>query len=931
MQEAPHGLRLEHLADGAFVGTPRPRLSWRWAEGSATPLRSQIEVDLGGGSDVHTLEGSLSSLIEWPFPPLGSRARGTLRVRAEFDGGWGPWSDPASFETTLLNADDWEAVLIEPVGMGGLDEPVPVFSRGFVAGDVETARLYITARGVFEAEINGDRVGDEFLSPGWTAYASRLRFLTYDVTSLVRRGERNSIEVLVGNGWFRGRLGWSGARAHYGSSLGLIAQLEVTRPDGSRDTFATGADWAVREGSVIADDLYDGVEVDLRPRPSRKASVRIGADVRDTLFPSFTAPIRELARLSPVEVRKTGDGATLVDFGQNFTGWVSLRVAGLASRAVEVRHAEILVDGALATETLRTAKAVDTYILDGDELRTLEPRLTFHGFRYAEIRGADLESIHDIVGVVIGSDLERTGWFHCSDERVNRLHENIVRSARSNLIDVPIDCPQRDERLGWTGDLQLFAPTACFLFDMAAMLDSWLADLRCEQHPDGSVPAVIPDVLDGLIAPGAARGAGFSDAAVMVPLAAYRAYGDVRLVEEQWGSASRWVRRALEAAGEDRVWEGGFQWGDWLDPSAPSGDPSQGSTPVDLVATAALVRTVDALSVLASVAAPDEAAAVRTERVRLLDAFTRRYVTPDGLVLGDSVSAYVFAIRLAALDSRQQRHAAGRLISLLRGRGYRASTGFLGTAQVLDALDDIGAPDIAMRMLLTDRMPSWLAQVRLGATTVWERWDSLDDDGVVNDPFMTSFNHFALGSVADWIHRRVGGLAPAGPGYRTARIAPILTSAISSAEVRHKSPYGEISVEWVRSDDGITVDIVLPPGVDAVIEIPGMPGHLASGRHHFTIAAPTGPSEEGHALAEQLVADVLADADQGTRLIDLLVRLGIADDDDDAYRRLSPYASTPVGDLADEIAHPAFRAAGPYVRRAFRERLGEGRPDVRTY
>ncbi|WP_146114818.1 alpha-L-rhamnosidase [Microbacterium sp. MYb45] len=931
MQAAPRGLRLEHLADGAFVGTSTPRLSWRWAEGSATPLRSQVEVELGHGPDVRTIEGARSSLIEWPFAPLGSRARGMLRVRAEADGGWGPWSDPVSFETTLLEADDWNAVLIEPVGVGGLDEPAPVFSTAFETGDVESARLYITAHGVFEAEINGDRVGDEILSPGWTAYRSRLRFLTYDVTTLLRSGQMNSIDVLVGNGWFRGRLGWSGARAHYGASLGLIAQLEVTRPDGSRDTFATGPDWAVRESHVIADDLYDGVEVDLRPRPPRTASVRVGPEIRRVLFPSFTAPIRELARLAPVEVRKTGDGATLVDFGQNFTGWVSLRVAGLASRKIEIRHAEILVDGALATETLRTARALDTYVLAADEARTLEPRLTFHGFRYAEIRGADLESIHDIVGVVIGSDLERTGWFQCSDERVNRLHDNIVRSARSNLIDVPIDCPQRDERLGWTGDLQLFAPAASFLFDMAAMLDSWLTDLRCEQHPDGSVPAVIPDVIGELIAPGAARGAGFSDAAVMVPLAAYRAYGDARLVEQQWESARRWVRRALEAAGEDRIWEGGFQWGDWLDPSAPSGDPSQGSTPVDLVATAALARTVEALSELASVASPDDVPALRDEHSRLLSAFTKRYVTHDGLVLGDSVSAYVFAIRLAALDPQQRLRAAERLISHLRGRGYRASTGFLGTAQVLDALDDIGASDIAMRMLLTDRMPSWLAQVRLGATTVWERWDSLDDDGVVNDPFMTSFNHFALGSVADWIHRRVGGLAPAAPGYRTARIAPILTSSISSASVRHESPHGEISVEWARGSDGVTVDIILPPGVDAVVDIPGVPGRLPSGRHHFRTGTPQASSRGDDASADRLVEDVLADEDQGTRLIDLLVRLGIADDDDDAYRRLSPYASMPVRDLADEIAHPAFRAAGPFVRRAFLESLGEGRPDVRTY
>lgn len=924
-----HRLRIVGLSAGQFVASRRPRLTWRSDGHAEVPTRAEVELSLAGERSVVGIDGPPRLLTDWPFDDLPSRARGTLRVRTGSTSGWSGWSTPLEFETTLLAARDWVADLIEPMTLGRIGEPAPTFWSEFDVGEVARARLYVTAHGVYDARLNGTRAGHDQLAPGWTTYDARLRFQTYDVTDLLRSGEANLIEVTVGNGWYRGRLGWSGARAHYGDALGTIAQLEIERLDGTVQTVATGRDWKVGEAQVVADDLYDGETVDLRMPPPASESVRVGDDVRALLVAAESPPIRVLERKAPLAVTSTIGEGILIDFGQNFTGWVELRVDGQRGQRIRVRHAEILVDGRLGTETLRSAEATDTYVLGGAGVQTLAPRFTFHGFRFAEISGMPIEQLHSVHGVVIGSELRRTGWFESSDERLNRLHENIVQSARSNFVDIPMDCPQRDERLGWTGDLQLFAPAATFLFDAAAMLDGWLADLRAEQHPDGSVPSTVPDILRDWIAPGNARTAGFSDAAVLVPDALYRAYGDDEAVRRQWQSAHAWIKRAVAEAGEDGVWSGGFQWGDWLDPSAPADDPSASTTPVDLVATAMLARTITVGIALARVVAPEDVEDLERDRTRVVDALLRRFVTADGLVVGDTPSGYAMLLTLGVLDERRRAAAGERLIALVRARGFRASTGFLGTALILDALDSVGAGHIALRMLRTDRSPSWLAQVRLGATTMWERWDSLSDDGEVNDAGMTSFNHYALGAVADWMHRRVGGIAPAQPGYRTVRIAPLLSYGLDGATTRLDSAFGEIAVRWERRRARVEFDIVLPAGVDAIVEVTGAPAHLPSGRHRFDVSDPAPALPD---LASASVGEILDDPRTGPALVDLAVRLGIASDVDDAYRRFAAYVDGTAAELIDQVAHPAFLAGGPFIRRTLERELEQlgARSDART-
>ena len=501
---APTAVRFEHRTDEdpvLGIGTATPRLSWIVPAADAAFVQEAYEVELtraGRAPEVVPVTSGEQVLVPWPAAPLTSRESARVRVRVSGAGMQSAWSDPATVEAGLLRTEDWTARFISPRELGGLGAPAPVLRSAFdLPGGVVKARLYATAHGLYEARLNGHRVGDQVLAPGWTSYAHRLRYQTHDVTDLVREGG-NDLEVLLGNGWYRGRLGWDGRRGHYGDRLALLAQLEVTTSDGGILRLSTDTSWTARESGVLADDLYDGQRTDLRPRTDdRTGAVEVvDADLARLVAPDGP-PVRVTQTVPATAVFSSPSGATLVDFGQNLVGWVRLRVRDQApGQEVVIRHAEVLEHGELGVRPLRTAKATDSYLLAGAPLEVLEPSLTFHGFRYAEISGLPEVGAEDVEAVVVGSDLRRTGWFSSSNPQLDRFHENVVWGMRGNFVDVPTDCPQRDERLGWTGDIQVFAPTASFLFDSAGFLSSWLADLAAEQRPDGSVPFVVPDVIE---------------------------------------------------------------------------------------------------------------------------------------------------------------------------------------------------------------------------------------------------------------------------------------------------------------------------------------------------------------------------------------------------------------------------------------------------
>ncbi|TDC76546.1 alpha-L-rhamnosidase [Streptomyces hainanensis] len=884
-------VRFEHRDTALGIGTATPRLSWQVTTDDPHWAQTACELELDG-TVVRQLTTSEQVLVAWPFEPLAARAGATVRVRVAAGDRWSEWSEPATAEVGPLAPEDWTARFVSPATIGGVGDPAPVLVRTLtVRPDVVSARLRLTAHGVYVAHLNGVRVGDEVLAPGWTAYHDRLRHQTHDVTGLLRAGD-NTIEVLLGNGWYRGRLGWGGRRALYGDRLALLAQLEITHADGSTEVVGTDETWSARPSGILADDLYDGQRTDLRPLtavPDDTVEV-VDADLGRLVAPDGP-PVRITETLPATRVWTSPSGATLVDFGQNVVGWVRLTArATRAGAEVTVRHAEVLEHGELGVRPLRTAKATDNYLVpEADEL-VLEPDLTFHGFRYAEVTGLD---DFDAEAVVVGTDLRRTGWFDCSDPEVNRLHENVVWGMRGNFLDVPTDCPQRDERLGWTGDIQVFSPTASFLFDSAGFLSSWLADLSADQLPDGSVPFVVPDVLGDAEPTAAAWG----DAACVVPWVLYQRYGDADLLRRQLPSMRGWVDR-IASLTTDGVWAGGFQFGDWLDPAAPPDDPFAARADHDVVATAHLARSSELVAEAAAVLGED-GAHYADLAARTREAFARHYVTGGGRVLSDAPTVYALAIEWALLPTPEQRAAAGRrLADLVRAGGFRVATGFVGTPLITDALTSTGRPDLAYRLLLERGCPSWLYPVTMGATTVWERWDSMLPDGTINPGQMTSFNHYALGAVADWMHRALAGLAPAAPGYRRITVRPLPYPAFSHASARHLTPYGEASVAWRREDGALTVEAVVPVGATATVHLPGAePVEVGHGSHRWTV-----PEPAAEARPITTVRDLIDDPRRWGETVAVLTKHDLAAGAEDLSRAAGRHLDAPALELPERLA-----------------------------
>jgi len=849
-------LKFEHLREALGIGVAEPRLSWITSSSTNNWRQSgyEIEVYFPDGTLVGStgrVESGDSVLVPWPFKQLLSRERRLLRVRA-----WGDDNEPSAWsklvpvETGLLQADDWDAHFITPDWEEDITrpQPLPLLRREFdVPQGIRQARLYVTALGVYEVQINGTMLGDHVLPPGWTSYHHRLRYQTYDVTGLLHTG-RNAVGAILGDGWYRGRLGYHGGQRNiYGERLALLAQLEIETIDGSKQCILSDEDWHATTGPLLASDIYDGETYDARleltgwSEPGYDDRGWAGVHVLErnlaTLVAPTGPPVRRIELVEPVAITTSPSGHTIIDFGQNLVGRLRINVHGETGQTITLRHAEVLEDGDLCTRPLRFARATDRYTLRGSEAETWEPRFTFHGFRYADVEGWPGElSAGDIRAVVCHSDMERTGWFECSDPLINRLHENVVWSMRGNFLDIPTDCPQRDERLGWTGDIQIFSPTACFLYDTAGFLSSWLADLAAEQTAAGGiVPFFIPNVMSTPVSPAAAWG----DAAVIVPWVLYQRFGDKQILDTQFESMCMWVELISRMAGQNRLWEKGIQYGDWLDPKAPPDKPGDARTAPFVVATAYFARSAELLGKAAGVIGKteDEARYLKlASEVR--EAFVREYVTPAGRVVSDAATAYTLALQFTLLtDPAQREHAGKRLAELVRGNGYHISTGFVGTPLICDALCDVGEYEAAYRLLLQRENPSWLYPVTMGATTIWERWDSLLPDGSVNPGQMTSFNHYALGAVADWLHRTVAGLAPSAFGYRHIRIQPRPGGGLTYARARHRTPYGIAACSWKIEKEVLTVEVEIPPNTAASVSLPcdnGEPLDIGSGRYRWS-------------------------------------------------------------------------------------------------
>jgi len=873
-------VHIEHLRDAFGVSTDRPRLSWTIKTESQGWLQTGYEIeahDMNGKVRGQTgkVDSDQSVLVAWPFAPLTSREQLSVRVHVwGKDGNVSEWSDVVSLEVGLLSASDWSARFITPTWDEDTSKsnPSPYLRSEFeLRAGIKSARLYITSLGLYEAQLNGQVVGDHVFSPGWTVYDERLRYQTFDVTGMLKEG-KNAIGAILGDGWFRGRIGFAdGKRNIYGEQLALLAQLEVQYADGSSERIVTDDSqaWRAATGPILMNSIYDGETYDARLEhsgwtlPGFDDSAWSGVRTVDwnlnTLEAPMGPPVRRIEKIAPVSITKSPSGKTIVDFGQNLAGWLSIKVKGPVGHTVTLRHAEVLEHGELGTRPLRFAEATDRYTLRGGDVETWEPRFTFHGFRYVEVNDWPGElNPQDLTAIAVHSDLERTGWFETSDALINQLHQNVIWSMRGNFLDVPTDCPQRDERLGWTGDLEVFSPTASFLYDVSGFLQSWLTDLAIEQRKSGGrVPHVVPNVLGT----NASSAAAWADAATVVPWVIYQRFGDREILAEQFESMCAWVDQIVSFAGKSRLWDKGFQFGDWVDPTAPPDKPAQARTDKAIVASAYFVHSANLIVKAAEVLGNSEA----QKKYRVLAdearaAFAREYVTPSGRMMGDAETAYALAIAFDLLPTAEQRQRAGdRLSELVRDSGYHIRTGFVGTPIMCDALCSTGHYAAAYRLLLQQECPSWLYPVTKGATTIWERWDSMLQDGSINPGEMTSFNHYALGAVADWMHRTIGGLTPTEPGYRRMEIRPRPGGGLTHAQARHITPYGLAESSWNIENGKFDLNVNIPPNTTALVVLPnGERSEVGSGEWHWSVPYQD-PDARGPYTIDDLTGDIMSD------------------------------------------------------------------------
>ncbi|MEO6092107.1 MAG: family 78 glycoside hydrolase catalytic domain [Novosphingobium sp.] len=828
----PCGLKTND--DSGLVATAfsRPSLSWRLdaSRSDVSQLGYELELAPKPGFDPPSVatgrvDGGSPLHVPWPRDPLASREVVWCRVRVWTDRGVTAWSNPLRIEGSLFDAGDWLARPISPAFNAGRVEPgpVPLLRRSVaVSKPLATARLYVTSLGINEFWINGQCVGNALFDPGWTDYRHRLLFAAFDVTELLKPGE-NVLAAAVGDGWWRGNLTWMNRRAVYGDTTALLAQLELTFADGSRETIASDESWLGGTGKLRLADIYNGCELDIGQVP---AGWREPGFDDSGWAPVVALPLPaglEQRSMPPVRVVDSfavpalprGDGVLAIDCGQNLTGHLRLTVHAERAGTVQARHAEVLEpDGSLHTAALREAKATDTYRVPAGNF-VLEPSFTYHGFRYAEVRLDPGLRLIEAEARVVSSDLPEIGGFACSDERVNRLFENIRWSQRGNFLAIPTDCPQRDERLGWTGDIQVFAPTACANADARAFLASWLVDLAQEQAPDGNVPSTVPNVIQGHEFE--FGGVGWSDAATLVPWALYQAYGDIGTLKRQFPSMRRWVDYGASRLSAEGIWTGDFHLGDWLDPGAPPEKPEQATTDRDIIASAYLAYSAGIVAQTAALLAHNDLAGQYRALAERVAAATWRRWGDEAL---RTQTGCAIAIEFGIVPAGELAAAGAALAGLVERAEGRIATGFLGTPLVLPALTRAGRTDAAYTLLLNEQAPGWLYQVLNGATTMWERWDAIEPDGSIHSgamesgggSSMISFNHYAYGSVGAWLYRTLAGLAPGEPSYALIDFAPEPGGKITWAEASIATPFGPAGIRWERSGGTLKARLLVPPG-----------------------------------------------------------------------------------------------------------------------
>ncbi len=854
-QLAVKNLLCENLSNPIGLDAKEPNFSWQLASDKRNTMQTAYEIRVGtdplmltassrSGVTVLTkgkgilwtsgvVKSDASVYVPYKGAALASGKKYFWQVRVTDNfGNTSAWSEPASWQRGILTAADWKAKWIQADSKSDTVNGVPpILRKAFsTKKKIQSATAFITAHGMYEAQINGQRVGDAYLTPGWTSYNKRLQYQAFDVTNLVKTGA-NAVGVSLGSGWYRTPLAWSGNRNLYGKETALLFQLDITYSDGSTETVISDENWKSSTGAVRFSELYDGETYDAHeekigwttPQYDDKnwAGVMVKDHSKDVLIGTYNELIKKHETFKPVKIFKTPKGEQVIDFGQNVVGWVQVKIKGNAGDKITISHAEVLDKaGNFYTENMRAAKTQNAFILRGGSEEILEPHFTFQGFRYIRIddfKGAI--QAENFTAIALYSDMKPTGQFSCSNPLLKQLQRNIEWGQRGNFLDVPTDCPQRDERLGWTGDAQAFCRTATFNMHAHNFYVKWMKDVAADQLPNGSVPFVIPNVL-GKSSSGST---GWADVANIIPWNMYVAYGDKKILEDQYPSMKAWVKFMQDSSKND-LWARGFHFGDWLFYSVNDDrDGKSAITDKYLIAQCFYAYSTQLLINSAQILGKTDDVQYYTDLLkRIKTAFRNEYMTPTGRLVSTSQTAYVLALNFDMLPENLRDQAAERLVQNIKSFNNHLTTGFLGTPYLCHVLTRFGYNDVAYDLLLQETYPSWLYPVKMGATTIWERWDGIKPDGTFQTETMNSFNHYAYGAIGDWMYRVMTGIDTdeKGVGYKQITIKPHLNNRITQAASDYQTYYGKVSSHWQTGNDGLSLDVEIPANTTATIYVP---------------------------------------------------------------------------------------------------------------
>ncbi len=823
-----YDLRTEYRVNPIGIDRRHPRFSWKMESEQADTVQKSYRILVRTGEKTvwdHRKESDTSVLI--PYAGTSLEPETTYHVTVEVtDNHENTAEETMTFETGIFQPEEFQAKMITH-DFPEEETACPIFYKTFpLKGAVKRARFYSTAWGVYEAYLNGVRIGDERMAPGWTSYHHRLQYQIHDITELLQSEapKQGKLEMIVGNGWYKGIFGFMLQSKIYGSKAGAFAELHILYEYGSREVICTDETWKVRTGEILYSEIYMGETIDTDQPGIREGHVSAAEFDKSILTAQENEPVRVTERIAAKELIVTPKGEKLVDFGQNLTGAAEIRVHGRKGQKIVIRHAEVLdKDGNFYPDTLRQAKSTDTYICNGEE-QTFLPHFTFHGFRYLCVEGLDELSLDQFTACVMHSDMEKTGVFFCSNPKVNQLQSNISWGQRGNFLDIPTDCPQRDERLGWTGDAQIFSWTAAFHRNTALFFGKWMRDVAAESSLEKGVPYVVPDIL------GQYSSSAWSDAAVIVPWVVYQIYGDQGILEESWKCMHEWVDYIRNQCGENGLWQSGYQYGDWLALDKEESADRTGATDKYMIANAYYLYVTDLVKQTAEVLGLGEAVKEYQDLYdTTLEAFRQEYYTNTGRIVSETQTGAVLSLyfRLAREKDRE------RILQILRtnieNHKNHLATGFVGTPYLCHALSENGAHDLAAALFMKEDYPSWLYAVNKGATTIWERWNSILPDGSFDVSGMNSLNHYAYGSIGDWMYRKVAGVSQLKPGYKKFRVQPMFVKGIEEAGIEFESVYGKIVSKWSCKNGKIRVHIEVPANTSAEIRLPEKDGVIRAG------------------------------------------------------------------------------------------------------